>query len=656
MEKIEYDDQNTLENGNKELFNLIIQAMIDFSQQIDDLLILEKIITNLAEYSIWYSDFMISHPLYSQTKLIDHLISLFSDPNLPPSIKVQASKAISSFIPYFNEDQINSMVNLPFIQIIYELFIFYSNENQKENKTSFFYLSVILMFLSKLARGSLYSRNTIILKFPILEKQNKENSSFESKTINIFNYIYYNIKFNSDQNLINNLLIFLKDLCFYPLSQNAYEKACLISIILLQKPSNENSEILFKIIWYICKNGFGHVVGQKSAFYGIFNAISFFKKSSLKVLKCWLKIMKSIINLNVDLTKCFDLKIFSECVSQLEAERTEIILRLIDYLISDEYNPFNSLSIHNLNELNFNNSADFSDNNNNNTGLINSNNDSGFSNANNNTDLINSNDDSFISANNDTGFSNANDDTGFSNDSDFNDKESFESCGMNNAEIIGGLLDNFNSDFHRLKEVYLKSFLRYQILIQLKTVISTEYFSIELKVLSLKILKTIVNRNDSMIIREMIRIRLIKSILEIIELHDILITSYALSILLVVMNISVNNGMMYVIIAQMNEISGLQLITAVKEDIETMDDCNRNENSFFGDVCQMAELIIKMISDTEIDSNCHSDEVFVDEDGSAFIRYVAGDESNQNEAKLFQSLESFFITLENQGNDENEEY
>ena len=236
MEKIEYDDQNTLENGNKELFNLIIQAMIDFSQQIDDLLILEKIITNLAEYSIWYSDFMISHPLYSQTKLIDHLISLFSDPNLPPSIKVQASKAISSFIPYFNEDQINSMVNLPFIQIIYELFIFYSNENQKENKTSFFYLSVILMFLSKLARGSLYSRNTIILKFPILEKQNKENSSFESKTINIFNYIYYNIKFNSDQNLINNLLIFLKDLCFYPLSQNAYEKACLISIILLQKP------------------------------------------------------------------------------------------------------------------------------------------------------------------------------------------------------------------------------------------------------------------------------------------------------------------------------------------------------------------------------------------------------------------------------------
>lgn len=305
----------------------VVQAMIAFNQQIDDTNLLNQVVSDIASCTTHLTDLVMNHPLYTETNLVDHLFGIVLDDNLPNNIRAQAIYAISPLIEFFNEDQINSLTERPFLLSVFNLYLFYLEKND-------IHMNRILFFLSNLVSSTIQARNEVICQFPIEEYHSDSFSTFDLKAIAVL----YNFK----ENILNEIykpfhLIFFKCICYFPLSQELCIHACQISINLLKLLPISDYEDLLKVIWYVCKNGFTNIVASMSQpLFSIFKTISFFQSCTISALKCLSKILKKMIDCNIDLSN-LNLKVFCQCITKVELDKSIIILNFIDYLISDDY-------------------------------------------------------------------------------------------------------------------------------------------------------------------------------------------------------------------------------------------------------------------------------------------------------------------------------
>lgn len=305
----------------------VIEAMVAFNQQIDDNNLLNQVVSDIAICTTHLTDLVMNNPLYTQTNLVDHLFEIVLDDNLPSNIRAQAIYAISPFIEFFNEDQINSLTDRPFLLSVFNLYLFYLEKND-------IHMNRILFFLSNLVSSTIQARNEVICQFPV-ENHSDSFSTFDSKAIAVF--------CDFREKILNEIykpshLIFFKCLCYFPLNQDLYTSACQISINLLHLLPISDYEDLLKIIWYACKNGFTNIVASidSGAFFSIFKTISFFQSCTISTLKCLSKILTKMIDCNINLSN-LNLKLFCQCITNVELDKSIIILNFIDYLISDEY-------------------------------------------------------------------------------------------------------------------------------------------------------------------------------------------------------------------------------------------------------------------------------------------------------------------------------
>lgn len=326
-----------------ENMKVVIQALIDFDQPIEDIETLGEALKDISIYCNESTEFILQHQLFSQTSLIDHFISLISDPSIPPTLKVLSINSISAFIPYFNEEQVNGFLELPFFHEIFEIYFYFLERSQ--NSVDGICLAKILQFFSNMALSTIQARDEIISQYPI----QGDFETLESKVIEMINQIGQIIVYGDFKTQIPYFLLFFKSLCYHTLNQNAYEVACVISLNLTKQLSRENYEYLFKILWYICKNGFSEIVASKAAFFDILLNLSFFRNVSLTTLKCFSKIIKSMSNFN--LSKYLNFKLYVDCIAELNIERSIIILDLIEFLITINTDESESLIDAKSNEL-----------------------------------------------------------------------------------------------------------------------------------------------------------------------------------------------------------------------------------------------------------------------------------------------------------------
>lgn len=527
----------------------ITQILMNFNQQIENESILLKIINELTNECTHSHEIIFSHPLYSQTHLIDHFISLISTPTIHPDIKLQAIYSISSFIQYFDDNQIASMINLPFMKDVYYLLIYYNGENQNDFES--LNVSKILRFLSNLSLATSTARDEIILKFPnILEPFHQEEySSINSKAIDVFRQIFIIIQKNTNRTRTKYFLNFFKCLCYYPMGKDASDAASTFSTLLLGELGREHYEDLIKINWYICKNNFSEIVSSKYGFFDAINIKSFYEECSIKTLKCTIKVLLSMINCPADLSLCIDFKILGECAEFLEKNRSVIILNFIDSMISYQ-NITNDDNIYQCSRIN---------------------------------------------------------------------------------------------DIKMLKDIYLHLFLRNHFLIHLKNIIDSNNGTIEQKISSLRILKTIAFRNRSVLINKIVKKNLVKSILELLSMQDLDIASFVLSIFLAVFNGLNDNGYLASAMTQIEEIGAYDIINDMMNDLNFSSE--NKESNLFDDVYHMGNEALKLIdSFTEINNSttCYGNKFFsTDSDDEVdFVRDANDDLQYLREKEIFQQAQA----------------
>lgn len=540
--------KNYFEKEENEDIKSAVQAMIDFDREIIDLNELQKVVDNIANETIHSTELIINHPLYAKTNLIDHLIFIISDQKFPMNIRAQAAYALSPFIEYFDDDQVNNLADRSFIRYIYEFFNFYYS--QDDDYAALTYVNKILLFLSNLASGSKKTRDEVIWQFPIQVNKSDLFTSFNLKAIDTFQVIYNNIEENENESQKKYFLLFFKCLSYYPLDHDVYQAVYEKAVELLEQLQKEYFEDLLKSVWYICKNGFTNIITEKYAFFSIFDNVSFFDECSLSSLKCTIKILKSMIDYNIDLENFLKFKVICRCITELDSDRSIIILNFIDYLISND-----------------DASEDIED----------------------------------------------------------------------NALAL------------ELEDKYLIKLLNNRLLYYLKRILDHDddsaFFdtSIENKIASIKVLKTIIFKNDKELLNIIVKNHFVMVIIKAIELQDIYITQYCLKMLLVILNNCTDNGVWSSIIYQIRDsnINGYEILSNIKNDVEELFDENSNNYPTLDEIYLNAEEVLRIIdSISPEDIPDYGDFILAsddDEDKNYIIR-ASDDEDEMSSRKSFHQF------------------
>lgn len=326
--EIEPDNKFTKYTFESEDEKDVNEALVAFNKQIEDITVLKDILGEIAICTTHLTELVVNNPLFIRSDLVGHLISIVLDKDIPENIITQAIYAISPLIDILSEEQIDSLIDSSFIQRVFELYIYYFEHLNDLNGDR------ILLFLSNLASNSIKARDEVINNFPIIEKEQEFFSSLESRTIEVFHNITDNILHGI---YTKSHLIFFKCLCYHPLNRDLCGVSCAISIKLLKRLPISDYDDAFKVLRYACKNGFTDLVASmNSTLFPIFLRPTFYKKCTLNSLKTLTKILKTMVDCNIDLSN-LNFKELCKCITDVESNKSIFILDIIDYLISDDY-------------------------------------------------------------------------------------------------------------------------------------------------------------------------------------------------------------------------------------------------------------------------------------------------------------------------------